>query len=78
MATKSDHAAALKALDKIDTILNKPAAAAGVEDLCKTYAKIKPLLETALTLVILIPIYGAKIAAAIKFLMSIADKACAK
>ena len=75
MAT-NNHAEALKALDKIETILTGPKALAA-EDLCKTYAKIKPLLETALTLIGLIPVYGAKIAVAIKFLMSLADKMCA-
>ncbi|MFA5264807.1 MAG: hypothetical protein WC378_13370 [Opitutaceae bacterium] len=75
MATKN-HAEALRALDKIEKILTGPKALVA-EDLCKTYAKIKPLLETALTLIGLIPIYGAKIVVAIKFLMTLADKMCA-
>lgn len=77
MATKTTHAEALKALDKIEKILAAPSARGfAATDLCSTYAKIKPLLQTALTLVKLIPIYGSKIAAAIEFLMSIADKFC--
>ena len=75
MATQN-HAEALKALDKIETIVTARSALAG-EDLCKTYAKIKPLLETALTLIGIIPVYGPKIVAAIKFLMALADKMCA-
>jgi len=77
MLAKNDHAKALAALDKIDKILAAaPSRSAAAPDLCATYAKIKPFLKTALTLVKLIPVYGAKIAAAIEFLMTIADKLC--
>lgn len=73
MATK-DYTEPLRALDKIEkTVAGQKAGT----DVCATYAKIKPLLEAALPLIAAIPVYGPKIAAAIKFLMALADKVCA-
>ena len=44
--------------------------------ICKQYKSIKPLLQAALPLIEKIPLYGSKIATAIRFLMTIADVAC--
>lgn len=43
---------------------------------CDNYRSIKPTLERALPLIEKIPVYGAKIVTAIKFLMAVANVAC--
>jgi hypothetical protein len=74
---------ALQALNKISQVAARaqaaPAARAAVDikNLCKTYNQIRPLLERALPLIERIPVYGKKIADAIRILMQIADVACA-
>lgn len=79
----SDEKEALQALDKIERAVAKhesgvsAAAAVDIKQLCKVYNQIKPWLTTALSLIEKIPVYGKKIAAAIRTLMSIADVVCA-
>ncbi len=53
------------------------AAAMDIAAACKVYNQIKPWLTTALPLIEKIPMYGKKIAVAIRTLMQIADVACA-
>ena len=43
---------------------------------CNTYKTYRPILQTALPFVAKIPIYGSKIAAALTFLLSLADSVC--
>lgn len=86
--TAYDEAAAVEALVKIEKILAKPKAKApsgleadivsamNVQDLCKLYGQVKPLLGKALPLIGLIPVYGAKVVLAVTLLMKIADRAC--
>ena len=52
------------------------AAAEDVADLCKKYHAIRAYLLILIKIVEKIPVYGAKIAAALKFLMSLADSVC--
>ncbi len=52
------------------------AAAEGVNDLCEKYHAIRSYLLILITIVKKIPVYGAKIATALEFLMSLADSAC--
>ena len=78
--TKKDDDA-LKALNRIATVVGAGkapvGAAAGVGQMvCDTYAEVKGLLRVALPLIRRIPVYGSKIAAAIQFLMTIADAYC--
>ena len=78
----SDEKAALQALDRIEKAVAKHEASAPVtaavdlKQICKVYQQIKPWLETALKLVEKIPVYGKKVAAAIRILMKIADAVC--
>ena len=73
------------ALDRIDAELKGSSmsatagakeAALDVGDLCKKYRALRASLVILVTIVKKIPIYGGKIAAAIEFLMSLADMAC--
>ena len=74
MSNESD---ALKALDKIEKSLQPiDTKGASQKELCTEYKKIKKFLEKALGLIEKIPVYGKKIATAIKFLMHIADTIC--
>ncbi len=78
----SSEKEALQALDKIERVVTKQeesAAAAGIDlkQACKVYNQIRPLLKTALPLIEKIPVYGKKIAAAIRATMQVADVACA-
>ena len=70
----------LTALDKIEKALERKekalARAPNLTDLCKQYQKVKPLLTTILPFIEKIPVYGGKIANAIRFLMAIAEVAC--
>lgn len=67
----------LSALDSIDKELSvpKPDGPIGA-DLCATYKKIRGFLESILPLIKLIPVWGDKLASAIKFLMTLADTVC--
>jgi hypothetical protein len=68
---------ALEALANIESVVTAPKAeAVNVVELCKQYTQIKPWLETALGLIEKIPVYGKKIAAAVRFLIQIVDFAC--
>ena len=69
------------ALDRIDAELTGSStravtAAEGVGDLCDRYHKIKGPLLILIKIVKKIPVYGGKIAAALEFLMGIADAVC--
>jgi hypothetical protein len=45
-------------------------------DVCYQYRRVKPVVDKALGLVELIPVYGFKIAITIRFLSKVADLAC--
>ncbi len=75
----STDAKALEALDTIEREIGateRSLAGIDVSKLCEQYKNIKPMLQLALNLVDKIPIYGSKIASAIRFLMTLADAAC--
>ena len=79
--TGDDHTEALRALEQIHSEVGGTAGGATADaldrnQLCEQYRRIKPLLETAIRLVQAIPVYGPRIAAAIRFLMTIADQVC--
>ena len=79
MATKqsADEKKRINALDKIDAIVGTPSIQAlNPKELCKKYMNIRKYLTMILPLVAKIPVVGAKIAAAITFLMAIADAVC--
>jgi len=77
MATEKEM---LDALDKIDAVIAKPGmkplAAPSAKSLCDEYKKIRAWLEIVLPFIEKIPVYGSKIAGAIRFLMTLADTAC--
>jgi len=68
------------ALDRIEAKLTGPqaktVAAFDAGDLCKKYQSIRKDLLILITILKLIPKVGAKAAAALEFLMSLADKLC--
>jgi len=65
------------ALDRIDAELGARAISEGsVEDLCKIYKSLKGPLEILVAFLKKIPGFGKKAAAAIEFLMKIADGLC--
>jgi hypothetical protein len=69
----------LEALNQIESTLQEQEAVRGIPDLgqlCEQYRNIKPLVEKALGLIDLIPIYGSKVSLAIRFLTKVADLAC--
>lgn len=70
----------LDALDRIEGIVSEPGERAlalpTAKSLCDQYLKIKKSLLIALPLIDRIPVYGSKIAGAIRFLMAIADTVC--
>src|SRR5688500_20362863 len=75
---------ALAALDDIDRILGqrigRPVAAEGRSlnqaELSAEYWEVRMRLDTALTLIDKIPVYGKRIATAVRFLMQICDRHC--
>jgi hypothetical protein len=75
---------ALAALDDIDRILRerigRPLVAEGRSlneaELSAEYWEIRLRLDTALTLIDKIPVYGKRIATAVRFLMQICDRSC--
>ena len=73
-----DHEEALAALERIESEFGQSRLESAVDpgQICQQYQQIKPLLNTALTLVQAIPIYGPRIAGAIRLLMGIADTLC--
>jgi hypothetical protein len=72
------------ALDRIDAELRGfstraatlAATEGGVGELCDKYHKIRAALLILISIVKKIPAYGGKIAAALEFLMGIADAVC--
>ena len=69
------------ALDHIEAQLKggaqaKGMTAAGVGDLCNKYHALKGSLQILVKILKKIPIYGAKAAAALEFLMGLADAVC--
>ena len=80
MAGNSEHDDFVKNMDKLSKALAKPAGAKAIAfssaDICKAYAKAKPLLELVLPVLEKIPVVG-KIVPAIRLLMKIADSYCA-
>ena len=81
MAGNAAHDEFVKNMDKLEKALAKPsakgvsAAAFSPADLCKSYAKVKPLLEAVLPILGTIPVVS-KIVPAIRLLMQIADSLC--
>jgi hypothetical protein len=71
--------AGLDALTAIEDAA-RPSVTAALDkaSLCQTYKGIKAFLNTALMFIEKIPVYGGKIATAVRFLMGIADMACAQ
>lgn len=67
----ADH----QTLQSLLAALPEPQALAALPD-CNTYKTYRPILQTALPLVKLIPVYGGKIYNAISFLLSMADSVC--
>ena len=69
----------LEALNQIESTLQEQETVRGLPDLgqlCEQYRSLKPLVEKALGLIEIIPIYGSKVAIAIRFLTKVADLAC--
>jgi hypothetical protein len=65
------------ALSRIKAAVKGPQTrAVDSSDLCKKYQSIRKDLLTLIKILKLIPKFGAKAAAAIEFLMSLADKLC--
>ncbi|HWS99679.1 MAG TPA: hypothetical protein VN256_05340 [Pyrinomonadaceae bacterium] len=66
------------ALERLDAELKggEVKAKADAGDLCERYRALRPTLEILVRLVRRIPRVGERIAAAIEFLMGIADTAC--
>jgi hypothetical protein len=66
------------ALERLDAELKGGAVKASddVGDLCKKYRALRPTLEILVRLVRRIPRIGERIAAALEFLMGLADTAC--
>ena len=76
-----NEAHALEALDKASAAIGKHEAERSITvpnlgELCKVYKTIKPFVQSALPLVQAIPVYGAKIASVLSFLLKVADLAC--
>lgn len=72
-------AKALEALDDIEREIGtteRGFESIDLGKLCEKYKNIKPMLQLALNLVDKIPVYGSKVAGAIRFLMTMADAAC--
>jgi hypothetical protein len=70
---------AIEALGHIEGELRGGGAAlerVDAADLCATYQRIKPFLERVLPWLERIPRYGRQLAAAVRFLMSVADRLC--
>ena len=73
----STEKAALDALTEIEKeVSGTEGRTRGAEDLCAQYKKIKKYLNIALPFIEKIPTYGNKVAVAIRFLMTLADKVC--
>ena len=84
----NDEQKQLDALNTLDAELSAYAAADGfaaltfdaakldADDLCEQYQRYRRYLELALGLIERIPVYGRKVAKAIRFLMAIADNYC--
>jgi hypothetical protein len=65
----------LEALDQVASAATG-VSAEDIGSICQQYQDLKPKIETALSFVERIPVYGSKIASVIRFLMGIADIAC--
>jgi len=74
MATEAKMLAALDRAS--NTIGKKRVAQADPAKLCEYYKEIRPLITALLPLIKKIPVYGAKIAQIVEFLMLLADKVC--
>jgi len=66
------------ALESIDAALSRTSGTEGLDlgDLCKKYQAIRGPLELLIKIVKKIPGIGARVAAALEFLMGLADIAC--
>jgi hypothetical protein len=67
---------ALKEFESLAKALPEDIEAKSPKELCTIYNTVKPVLERALPLIELIPVYGRTVAQGIRFLMGIADSAC--
>jgi surfactin synthase thioesterase subunit len=71
---QTDDAAFLRALEQFE---GAPPEIVKAEDLCSIYKKVRPILTAILPFIELIPIWGKKVAAAIRLLMKALDAVCA-
>lgn len=71
----------LQKLEQMANDLDKAGASSGAAaadiNVCEQYNRIKPVLQSALPIIRLIPRFGRQVADAIEFLMGIADTFCA-
>lgn len=65
----------LSALDRIERELAAPSSATGA-DLCATYKRVRSALESVIPVIRLIPVWGERLAAILRFLMTLADTVC--
>jgi hypothetical protein len=89
MSSETDprEAEAMRALDELDAaikrssggsmVLGEEVAIPDVVTMCKQYHEVRPLIESSLWLVERVPRVGEKLAGAMRFLMGLADQACA-
>ena len=69
----------LEALNQIETVLQEQETVRGIPNLaevCEQYRNVRPLVDKSLWLIELIPVYGGKIGATIRFLTKVADLDC--
>jgi hypothetical protein len=74
MANAGENEKFINDLNKLEKLLASPKAA-DLGNACEIYTKVKPILEAVLPVLEKIPAIG-KIAAAVRFLMTIADSFC--
>jgi hypothetical protein len=89
MSSETDprEAEAMQALDDLDAalastrggplVLGEEVTIPDVVTMCKQYHEVRPLIESSLWLVERVPRVGDKLANAMRFLMGLADQACA-
>ena len=76
MATEQEG---IEALNQLDSALREQETVRGIPNLaqvCEQYQNVRPLVEKSLWAIEFIPVYGSKVAAAIRFLTKVADLAC--
>ena len=70
----------IEALSKVEQTVGHTRTTRGAlpdfKTVCENYRSVRPMLEKALPLIEKVPLYGGKIATAIRFLMAVANVAC--